>query len=199
MNSVEIWVDPICPWAWVTSQWLLEVERLGEAEVQFRVLCKAHLNRDKIASSEYEEIRSDDWKPVRVLTAVRLQFGQESVRRFYLELGKRIHLDSRGLSDIDDVILEALAAANLPTELAATGAEVDGELIQEHFAGLNQVGTDVGTPIISVGGVAFFGPVVTPAPMGEAALNLWRGVLMVAGTPGFYELKRSHDEDPQFN
>ena len=199
MNSVEIWVDPLCPWAWVTSQWLLEVERLGEAEVQFRLLCKAYLKRDKAASSEFDEIRGDDWKPVRVMTAVRLEFGQESARRLYLELGRRIHLDSRGLNDIDDVILDALAAANLPTELSATGPEVDGELIQDHFAGLDQVGAGVGTPIICVGGVAFFGPVVSPAPMGEAALQLWRGVRLLASTPGFYELKRSHEEDPQIN
>lgn len=199
MNSIEIWVDPLCPWAWVASQWLLEVERLGEAEVQFRILCKAHLNRERAASSDFEELRGDEWKPVRILTAIRIQYGQESVRRFYLELGKRIHLESRGLNEIDDVIREALAAAKLPTELADTGAEVDVELLQEHFAGLDQVGTDVGTPIICVGGVAFFGPVVTPAPMGETALKLWQGLLLVASTPGFYELKRSHDEDPKFN
>ena len=199
MNSVEIWVDPLCPWAWVTSRWLVEVERLGETEVQFRVMCKAYLNRAKSESLEYQEIRGDDWKPVRVLTAVRFQYGQESVRRLYEELGMRIHLDSRGLDVIDEVILEALVAANLPASLAATGEEVDEELIHEHLAGMDQVGADVGTPIICVGGVAFFGPVVSPAPMGEAALQLWRGVRLLASTPGFYELKRSHEEDPQIN
>ena len=199
MKSVEIWVDPICPWAWITSRWLTEVERLGEAEVQFRVMSLAYLNRNTEMPSEYNTILTEGWKPVRVLTGARLKFGKESVRRLYEEMGKRIHLEGRGLDVIDQVILEALEAAKLPAALATTGGEVDEELIREHLSGIDLVGTDVGTPVISVGGVAFFGPVVTPAPMGEAALKLWRGVLLVAGTSGFYEIKRSRDADPQFN
>ena len=199
MNSVEIWVDPLCPWAWVTSRWLCEVERLGEVEIQFRVMSLAYLNRNTEMPFEYSTLLTEGWKPVRVLTAARLKFGKESVRRLYEEMGKRIHLEGRGLDVIDQVIHEALEAANLPTSLANSGVEVDEELILEHLAGIDLVGTDVGTPVISVGEVAFFGPVVTPAPMGEAALQLWRGVLLVASTPGFYEIKRSRDADPQFN
>ena len=198
MNSVEIWVDPLCPWAWITSRWLSEVERLGEVEIQFRVMSLAYLNRNTEMPSEYN-ILTDEWKPVRVLTGARLKFGKESVRRLYEEMGKRIHLEGRGLDVIDQVILEALEASNLPASLANSGGEVDQELIREHLAGIDLVGPDVGTPVISVGGVAFFGPVVTPAPQGEAALKLWRGVLLVASTPGFYEIKRSRDADPQFN
>ena len=199
MNSVDIWVDPICPWAWMTSRWLVEVERLGEVQVQFRVMSLAYLNRNTVMPPEYSAILTEGWKPVRVLTAARLQFGPASVRPLYEEMGKRIHLEGRGLEVIDGVIAEALAAAKLPVALAHAGVEVDEELIREHHAGMDQVGTEVGTPVISVGGVAFFGPVVTPAPKGEAALQLWRGVLLVANTPGFYEIKRSRDVGPDFS
>lgn len=199
MSPVDIWLDPICPWAWITSRWLVEVERLGEVEVHFRVMSLSYLNRDKELPPEYSEILTHGWKPVRTLTAARLQFGPESVRPLYEEMAKRIHLEGRKLGVIDAVIAEALVAAKLPLELADAGAEVDEELIREHHAGMDQVGADVGTPVISVDGVAFFGPVITPAPMGEAALKLWRGVVMVASTPGFYEIKRSRDKGPDFS
>jgi hypothetical protein len=199
MNSVDIWLDPICPWAWMTSRWLVEVERLGEVAAHFRVMSLAYLNRDKEMPPEYSAILTQGWKPVRTLTAARMQFGPEIVRPLYEAMGTRIHLESRGLDVIDEVITESLAALNLPPEMANAGEEVDAELIREHHAGMDQVGTDVGTPVISTGGVAFFGPVVTPAPKGDAALQLWRGVMMVASTPGFYEIKRSRDKGPDFS
>lgn len=199
MNSVDVWVDPLCPWAWITSRWLAEVERLGEARVNFRVMSLAYLNRDKEMPPEYSAILTDGWKPVRALTAARLEFGPEHVRPLYEAIATRIHLEKRGLDVIDEVIAEALAATGLPLSLASAGEEVDAELIREHHAGMDQVGGEVGTPVISVGGVAFFGPVITPAPKGEAALQLWRGVQMVASTPGFFEIKRSRDKGPDFS
>jgi hypothetical protein len=199
MNHADIWLDPICPWAWMTSRWLVEVERLGEVKVDFRVMSLTYLNRDREMTPEYSTFLAQGWKPVRTLTAARMQFGSESVRPLYEAMGTRIHLESRGLDVIDEVIAESLAATNLPAELANAGEEVDEELIREHHAGMDQVGTDVGTPVISSGGVAFFGPVITPAPKGDAALKLWRGVMMVASTPGFYEIKRSRDKGPDFS
>jgi hypothetical protein len=199
MDTVDIWLDPICPWGWMTSRWIVEVERLGEVKANFRVMSLAYLNRDRELTPEYAEFLTKGWKPVRMLTAARMQFGPEIVRPLYEAMGTRIHLESRGPDVIDDVIAESLAATNLPAELAHAGAEVDAELIREHHAGMDQVGTDVGTPVISFGGVAFFGPVITPAPKGDAALQLWRGVMMVASTPGFYEIKRSRDKGPDFS
>lgn len=199
MNSVDVWVDPICPWAWLTSRWLVEVERLGEVHVQFRVMGLAYLNRNNEMPPEYSAILTEGWKPVRTMTAARLQFGPESVRPLYEAMATRIHLEKRGLDVIESVLAEALTAVGLPPELAEAGEEVDEELIREHHAGMDQVGTEVGTPVISVGGVAFFGPVITPAPKGDAALNLWRGVQLAAGTPGFYEIKRSRDRGPDFS
>jgi hypothetical protein len=199
MDTVDIWLDPICPWAWLASRWIAEVERLGEVKVDFRVMSLAYLNRDREMPPEYATFLTKGWKPVRTLTAARMQFGPEIVRPLYEAMGTRIHVESRGLEVIDEVIAESLAATNLPADLANAGEEVDVELIREHHAGMDQVGTDVGTPVISSGGAAFFGPVITPAPMGEAALQLWRGVMMVARIPGFYEIKRSRDKGPDFS
>jgi len=199
MKSVEIWVDPICPWAWMTSRWLLEVERLGEVKVQFRLMSLEYLNRDRTLTDENGVPKTHDSKPARVLTAARMQFGPDLVRPLYEELGKRIHVARRGTSDIDSIIDESLAALNLPADLATPSADVDEELIRDHNAAMDQVGTDVGTPVISVGGVTFFGPVITPAPKGEAAVRLWNGVLLVASTPGFYEIKRTRDKGPDFS
>jgi hypothetical protein len=199
MNSVDIWLDPICPWAWLTSRWLVEVERLGEVKVSFRVMSLSYLNRDQEISDDYRAFLANAWKPVRTLTAARMRFGPQIVRPLYEAMGTRIHPGARGIERIEEVIAESLADTNLPADLADVGEEVDEELMREHHAGMDQVGTDVGTPVISSGGVAFFGPVITPAPMGEAALQLWRGVMLVAGTPGFYEIKRSRDKGPEFS
>jgi hypothetical protein len=117
----------------------------------------------------------------------------------YTALGNRIHLQGR---DIDrQLIVEALEEVGLPAALAdaADTTAYDEDLKKSHHAGMDQVGMDVGTPVVSVEGVAFFGPVVTPAPKGEAAGRLWDGVLLVAGTPGFYELKRTREKGPDFS
>ncbi len=199
MKSVEIWVDPICPWAWMTSRWLLEVERLGEVRVQFRLMSLEYLNRDRNLTDENGMPKTHNSKPARVLTAARMQFGSDIVRPLYEELGKRIHVAGRGTREADSIIGESLAALDLPAGLTTVSAAVDEELIRDHNTAMDQVGTDVGTPVISVEGVTFFGPVVTPAPKGEAAIKLWNGVLLVASTPGFYEIKRTRDKGPDFS
>lgn len=198
MKSVEIWVDPICPWAWMTSRWLLEVERLGEARVQFRLMSLEYLNRDRNLTDENGMPKTHNSKPVRVLAAARMQFGPDIVRPLYEELGKRIHVAGRGAKEADSIISESLAALDLPAGLATVSTAVDEELVRDHNTAMDQVGTDVGTPVINVEGVAFFGPVITPAPKGEAAIKLWNGVLLVASTPGFYEIKRTRDKGPDF-
>ena len=104
-------------------------------------------------------------------------------------------------SDFDDVIAKSLEEVGLPAELAeaATSDKFDEILRKSHHDGMDRVGMDVGTPVISVEGVSFFGPVITPAPKGEAAGKLWDGVVLVAGTPGFYELKRTREQGPIFD
>jgi hypothetical protein len=200
-SNADIWVDPICPWAWMTSRWLLEVEQTRPVKVTFRVMSLAYLNKDREMPPAYQAVKTEGWKPVRVLIAAGQQFGQEAVRNLYNEMGTRLHPGGKKLADIDEVIADSINALGLSPDLinAATDASLDEDLIKEHHAGVSQVGEDVGTPIISVDGVAFFGPVVTPAPRGEDALRLWDGIVLAASTPGFYELKRSRTQGPKFD
>jgi protein-disulfide isomerase-like protein with CxxC motif len=198
-TPVDFWFDPLCPWAWMSSRWLLEVEKVRAIAPSFHVMSLAYLNSDKDISEYYRTMLEPAWGPVRVAVAAAQAEGDRVLLPLYTALGNRIHLEGR---DIDrGLIEEALAEVGLPTSLAdaAESTEFDDDLKKSHHAGMDQVGMEVGTPVISVEGVAFFGPVVTPAPKGEAAGRLWDGVLLVAGTPGFYELKRTREKGPDFS
>ena len=205
MTSVHIWVDPICPYAWLTSRWLLEVERVRDVQIRFHVMSLSVLNEGRDDLSErYRRLLDVGWGPVRVAIAVEQQHGCGPLREFYNALGKRIHVQDRELSH--DLYVEALTALSLPAHLAeaADRPDYDPKVKESHHEGMDPVGEDVGTPVIHVPApdgsqVAFFGPVVIPAPKGEAAGQLWDGVLQVAGTDGFYELKRSRDREPVFD
>jgi mycothiol-dependent nitroreductase-like protein len=202
-DQVQMWFDPTCPWAWLTSRWLLEVEHVRPLDIKFHVMSLAVLNSGRDVSEKYKEMLEKAWGPVRVCTAAELAYGPEVLRRLYTAFGTRIHLEKRPLER--DLFEEALAEAGLDIRLAdaATCAAFDVPLRRSHDEGMQPVGLDVGTPVIHAPGpqgttVAFFGPVVTPSPRGEAAGRLWDGVMLVAGTPGFYELKRTRDERPIF-
>jgi hypothetical protein len=203
MTNVDLWVDPTCPWAWITSRWLLEVEAVRDVRVRFHVMSLAVLNEDKDISDGYRRMLADAWGPVRVLVAAESTYGPGAVRSLYSAMGTRIHLGGTGRGR--DMILGALHEAGLSPALAdaADTSVHDARLRESHAEGMRPVGDDVGTPVIHVprpvgGPIAFFGPVVTPTPRGEAAGRLWDGVLAVAGTDGFFELKRTRDRAPIF-
>lgn len=198
-SAVEFWFDPVCPWAWMTSRWVTEVERVRDIDVTWNVMSLSVLNAGRDLPEDYAALMEQAWGPVRVVTAAKEMHGQEVVKPLYDALGTRIH--PGGDKDYAGVIGKALADVGLPADLArfATSEEYDHALRASHERGISLVGQDVGTPVIAVDGVAFFGPVVTPAPKGEAAARLWDGVLAVASTPGFYELKRTRDQGPVFD
>lgn len=197
-QQVDLWVCPLCPWAWITSRWLLEAATVRDIDVKFHVMSLAVLNEDKDVPAQYAEAIRAAWAPARVLIAAEQKYGNDIVEPLYSEIGKRYHIG--GDKNWDSVISGALEALNLDANLAsaATSTELDEALRASHHAGMDAVGFEVGTPVIHVVDVAFFGPVVTPAPKGEAAGRLYDGVLAVAGTPGFYELKRTRTEGPSF-
>ncbi|MER7168324.1 DsbA family protein [Micromonospora sp. NPDC000207] len=202
--AVDMWFDPICPWAWITSRWLLEVEQVRDVDVRFHVMSLSVLNEGRDVPEQYRTLLDRGWGPVRVCIAVEQGHGGDAVRAFYTALGTRIHLGRVELGP--QLYADALTDVGLDPALAdaATSTGHDEALRASHEAGMRPVGTDVGTPVVHAPGpdgrpVAFFGPVITPAPKGEAAGRLWDGVLLVAGTPGFFELKRSRDVDPIFD
>jgi len=197
-QQIELWVDPACPWAWLTSRWLLEAKTVRDIEVNFHVMSLAILNAGRDVPEEYVEFMEKSWGPVRVLIAAEQRHGASAVEPLYGAMGTLHHV--RGEKDLTKVIVDALAATGFDADLvsAATSTEYDDALSASHHAGMDPVGFDVGTPVIHIGDVAFFGPVVTPAPKGEAAGLLYDGVLAVASTPGFYELKRSRTKGPIF-
>jgi protein-disulfide isomerase-like protein with CxxC motif len=200
-TTAQFWFDPICPWAWMTSRWVREVEKVRDVDVEFHVMSLAYLNSDREMPEDYQQMMLKAWGPVRVVIAAEEQHGNSVVLPLYEAMGRRIHNEGRGTGDLPGIIREALEEVGLPAELAAAADSTDyDELLKKsHHAGMDQVGMDVGTPVISVAGVAFFGPVVSPAPKGEAAGRLWDGVLLVAGTDGFYELKRTRTRGPVFD
>ncbi|MCT1657001.1 DsbA family protein [Brevibacterium luteolum] len=199
-ETLDFWFDATCPWAWMTSRWALEVEKVRDVKVAFHPMSLSVLNegREELPE-EYKENMKLAWGPARVVTAAMVEHGPEVLADLYTALGTLIHVEGR--RDFDEVIPAALAEAGLPAELAqaAHTDQYDEQLRASHKEGIDKVGEDVGTPVISLGEVAFFGPVVSPAPKGEAAGKLFDGVLAVASTDGFFELKRTRTVDPIFD
>ncbi|HEY2313946.1 MAG TPA: DsbA family protein [Streptosporangiaceae bacterium] len=199
-TQLDFWFDPLCPWAWITSRWVLEVEKVRPVEARWHVMSLAVLNEGKDDMPErYKEFMRQAWGPVRVCIAAEQKFGPEVLLPLYTALGTRFHHEK---AERDRATIEAaLVEAGLPVELADAmdDESYDEALRASHKDGMDRVGYEVGTPVISVNGTSFFGPVVSPIPRGEDAARLWDGVLLVASTDGFFELKRSRTRDPIFD
>jgi len=193
-----MWFDPTCPWAWMTSRWLGEVARVRGLEVEWQVMSLSVLNEGRDLAPAYRARMDRSWGPVRVVTAARLAHGSGVVKPLYDAIGTRVHPGGRRADA--EVLAESLAEVGLPADLltAADTSEHDDALRASHARAMALVGDDVGTPVIAIDGVGYFGPVVTPAPTGDVALRLWDGLVALTGVPGFYELKRTRTDDPMF-
>jgi len=202
-EDMQFWFDPLCPWAWITSRWMLEVEKVRPVRVDWRIMSLAYLNlvqhEGKGLSEEYLERMNKAWGPVRVCAAAAADAGHGILGPLYTAIGTRFH--NQGRRDDPAVIPEALAEAGLPAWLAdaAETAEFDDAIKKSHHEAFDEVGLDVGTPVVRIRGKALFGPVITPAPKGEAAGELWDGLVLVSKADGFFELKRSRDRRPSFD
>lgn len=200
VQAVDFWFDPVCPWAWLTSRWMTEVERVRPVRTTWRVMSLSILNqgRDGLQPT-YRDMMDRAWLPVRVVTAAVELHGSEHVKPLYDTIGTRLH--PGGERDYRTAVAGALDELELPGSLLeyADRTDFDDVLRASHQAAMDQVGTDVGTPVIAVNGQAIFGPVLTPAPTGEEAGRIWDAVRTLVAHDGFFEIKRTRTRKPSFD
>ncbi|WP_336922334.1 mycothiol-dependent nitroreductase Rv2466c family protein [Aquipuribacter sp. SD81] len=195
-ERVEMWFDPSCPWTWLTSRWLVDVAEARGFDVGWHVMSLGILNEGQDVPEQYREAMGQAGRALRVLAAAGRREGAGAVGRLYTELGTRAHDGGRGLTT--DVLTESVAAAGLDVGLADAQDDesLDAAVRESHQAGQDAVGDSVGSPVVSVDGRAFFGPVMTPVARGQEGLDLFDGLRLLAGTSAFSELKRARNGPP---
>ena len=198
-TKAEFWFDPMCPWAFITSRWILEVAKVREIEITWNIFSLPHLNKDREMPEKYKAIFANSWSCARVIKSVEKDFGKEKTLPLYSAISTRIHVLKEAVSK--DLLSDSLKEAGLDSKYLAEmeNSDWDKQIIESHERGIKLVGDDVGTPIIAINGIGFFGPVISPAPKGEEAGKLWDGVVLSASYPGFFEIKRSRTVGPIFD
>ena len=199
-TSVDFWLDPLCPWSWLTAEWLREVQEQTGLEVRWGVMSLAVLNEAAEIPEEWRPFLEGSWAAVRALESARQAGGNDGFVAFLDAVGRRYHVEGR--RDLDAIIPEAVAEAGLPDALAASAwtPDRDEDVRLAHKQAMALGGPDVGSPILAFEGpegtVGFYGPIVSRVPRGEDAVRLFEATETLATTPGFFELKRTRDEEP---
>ncbi|MCX6433225.1 MAG: disulfide bond formation protein DsbA [Actinobacteria bacterium] len=201
--TVDVWLDPMCPWSGVTAEWVLEVQREIGLDVRWHAMSLAILNEGQEIPEEWRQLFADSWGPVRVLAAADQRSTPTEVGQLVSALVRRFHADGR--RDVDAVIRESVQECGMDSALAELAwlTDLDEDLRANHSRAMALGGTDVGSPIIALPGpdgelVGFYGPVIAEIPRGDAAVRLWEAFLLLAATPGFFEIKRTRDVEPSF-
>lgn len=196
--KAEFWFDPMCPWAFITSRWILEVAKVRNIEVSWNIFSLPHLNKDREMPERYKTIFANSWLCARIIKSVEKDFGKEKTLPLYSAISTRIHVLKEAVSE--DLLSDSLKEVGLDLKYLAEmeNSDWDKQIIESHEAGIKLVGDDVGTPIIAINGIGFFGPVISPAPKGEEAGKLWDGIVLSASYPGFFEIKRTRTVGPIF-
>lgn len=199
-QTVDFWFDPLCPWAWMASRWMLNVEEVRPVHTVFHVMSLSVLNKGRDLPASYQDEMDRGWIGVRTAIGVEQVYGTEALRDFYTAIGTRYHPQHQPKGDIA-VVKAALSECGFDTAIAdrALTDEFDEALVKSHHAGMDPVGDEVGTPVIHINGKALFGPVISPAPKGEEAGRLYDGFALVTSVDGFFELKRTRDRGPIFD
>ena len=198
-TKAEFWFDPMCPWAFITSRWILEVTKVREIEITWNIFSLPHLNKDREMPEKYKAIFANSWSCARIIKSVEKDFGKDKTLPLYTAISTRIHVLKETVSK--DLLGDSLKEVGLDSKYLAEieNSDWDKQIIESHERGIKLVGDDVGTPIIAINGIGFFGPVISPAPKGEEAGKLWDGVVLAASYPGFFEIKRSRTVGPIFD
>jgi len=212
MADLEFFFDPVCPWAWITSRWVTEVQQLRDYDVTWRFICLAMINENKTDdwyTPEYRAGHVAGLHCLRVADQVRIVHGNEQVAAIYTAMGEAIHLGRRRPEIIADpvaVFEELLKSCDLSPDLATAALDEshDAYIRAETDLAFQRAGKDLGTPIITFrpgqsSEASFFGPVIASIPRGDAALQLWDAIEIVAATSCMAELKRSNRGKPVFD